>query len=187
MDNHPIYPVQGYYRMMKKHEENSTQKIVFFFFFIRRWKKQVQAKLALALGSLRCIASVWCWKKKTLLVSPWWIIGRAPLVLCTLLCAWAQTDDFKPVGTCSVLPELGWTQKWVESLLFYLKKTKKMFYDYVKKTNWMRHRLPALELPLVNLPLNKYPMTGLPSVWHVSFLVIFECVAQFPWPSVEFF
>ena len=61
-------------------------------------------------------------KKKTLLVSPWWIIGRAPLVLCTLLCAWAQTVDFKPVGTCSVLPELGWTQKWVESLLFYLKK-----------------------------------------------------------------
>ncbi len=108
-------------------------------------------------------------KKKTLLVSPWWIIGRAPLVLCTLLCAWAQTVDFKPVGTCSVLPELGWTQKWVESLLFYLKNEENVLWLREKKTNWMRHRLPALELPLVNLPLNKYPMTGLLSVWHVSF------------------
>jgi hypothetical protein len=91
-------------------------------------------------------------KKKTLLVSPWWIIGRAPLVLCTLLCAWAQTVDFKPVGTCSVLPELGWTQKWVESLLFYLKNEENVL--------WLREK-KRIECVIVSPLLNSRSSTSL--------------------------
>jgi hypothetical protein len=94
--------------------------------------------------------------------------GAVYITVCLGADGWFQTGG-------DVL-SLAWT--WVNAKMgrksFILsKKRRKCFMTTWKKTNWMRHRLPALELPLVNLPLNKYPMTGLLSVWHVSFFSSF--------------